>query len=229
LIANIGIDYTYDQDMDTMVKIKIDKSTIHGKGVFATSDIKKGSLITQYPNHYEYDRKGGKFMFSQTDMLEIMLTTDGLTYVVDLLKKHKINFEIRDESEFNKGALIVFTDIFNKYSMGELLGNPFKYDNLKYVGHMINDSCLIDIDKPITDKIVMRYTINSLMNQNCILTDIGIIATRDINKGDELLTFYGFNYWLNVNGDREFDIDYKVLKAYEEKRKLQIAKSLKLA
>ena len=217
------MDYTYNQDMDT-INIKIDKSTIHGKGVFATRDIKKGCLITQYPNHYEYDRKDGKFLFSDADMMEIMLNIEELPDVV----KNKINFEIRDESDFNKGMLIIFTDIFRKYSMGELLGNPFKYDDLKYVGHMINDSCLIDIDKPITNKTVMRYSINSLMNQNCILTDIGIIATRDINIGEELLTFYGFNYWLNVEGDKEFDIDYKVLKEYEEKRKLQIAKSLKL-
>jgi hypothetical protein len=219
---------TYVQDMDTMIKIKIDTSTIHGKGVFATSDIKKGCLITRYPNHYEYDRKGGKFLFSQADLMEIMVNKDGLEYVVNLIKKHNINLEIRDESEINKWALIVFTDIFNKYSMGELLGNPFKYDNLKYVGHMINDSCLIDIDKPINDKVIMRYIINSSINQNCLLTDIGIITTRDINKGEELLTLYGFNYWLNVEGNREFDLD-KTLKVYEEKRKLQIAKSLKLA
>lgn len=67
-----------------------------------------------------------------------------------------------------------------------------------FLGHMTNDSCKVTIDdikhtkKQIRNKIA-EYYLNS--NNNCVFENGYVVALKEIKKGEEILTGYGFNYW----------------------------------
>ncbi len=69
-------------------------------------------------------------------------------------------------------------------------------NNTSYLGHMINDGGIIDK----SDKNFDNYYLTSSMNANCVFTSISglhmaIVASKDIEIGQELLITYGKKYW----------------------------------
>jgi hypothetical protein len=156
--------------------VLVKKSSIHGNGVFAKYDIKKNSIITIYP-------------------------VDSLYYVNNIGKK---NLHFTENKFFNcidnKDYMIgIYNDI-------EIYGDPNNISNNTLIGHIINDSASFIIDDENIDdisfkNIICKYVLNSnnnaIMKNNNDKTLYYIIATKDINEGDEILMSYQPKYWLN--------------------------------
>lgn len=142
-------------------KVEIKKSPIHGRGVFATRDIKKGEYITKYcPD---------KMIFYRDD------------------ESAKVNARC-------------FPYILN-HPDGKrvLVGDPESEFDLDHCGFLVNDTYKavlpdsLDFDENL--KAAIDYYETGLRRSNVVLAP-KMHAARNIKKGEELVTNYGFNYWL---------------------------------
>ncbi len=176
------------------IKIEVKESNIHGNGVFATDNIKKGDFITIYP--------------TDAYRLENATNNRGFTYRKDLEK-------VNDHDDFQEN----FDNYKDTHSYGikynnnklKIFGNPYNYQNLKYVGHIVNDGVgdlfrdltANNINNDVELKNAVVRTIDSLdakCNSKFETVDgkTFVQSTRDIKKGEEILTFYEFDYWYNL-------------------------------
>lgn len=150
--------------------IEVKNSLIHGKGVFATNFIKKGSLITLYPPHI------------------IGLTNESKMHTGCLLPDVTVE-ELPEDYKFTS-PILKFT----------LYGIPSQYSNKRLMGHMLNDAASIGVkEKSQLFLNKFTYIQDSLKN-NCefFIIDsyfVGIVSKRDILKGEELTVTYGDMYW----------------------------------
>lgn len=156
--------------------VYVKKSLIHGNGVFAKYNIKKNSIITIYP-------------------------IDSIYYTNNLEEK---NLYFLEKNFFdcinNKNYMIgINKDI-------EIYGNQNNISNNTVIGHIINDSVSFTIDNENIDdislkNIICKYVLtsnnNAIMKSNADKTLYYIIATKDINEGDEILMSYQPKYWLD--------------------------------
>lgn len=165
------------------IKIEIKKSKIHGNGVFATKDIKKNEIITLYP----------------ADIIMISdKTKNGCGILLGKLYKERGNKDIINN--FNKkelkGESLNNPYLINLNENIKLIGDPYKQDNLNYVGHLINDGCKhnrTEKSKKIYLKIAYLKCNVFFKNYNNIA--LYCYAYKDIKKGDELYFPYGTKYW----------------------------------
>lgn len=162
-------------------KIKIDKSTIHGNGVFAIDTIYKNKIITCYPCH--------------------SLKKDNLTILNTFI--YGENEKNIDHNIFNSGEY----DCTTKLNY-HIFGDKTIYNNLSQVGHIINDSCSVEIIQEIqklndTYKNMLKYCIDCYDKKNAKFIAYNnfviVIALKDIKKGEEILINYGYSYWKNKN------------------------------
>jgi hypothetical protein len=100
-------------------------------------------------------------------------------------------FDVTDDYKFNTREI-------------EIFGNPKKINDTLLLGHMINDSSTICLNKSITSGIeiknsVARYLLNS--NNNCSAKAykniVYIVADKDIPINTELCMSYTFGYWIS--------------------------------
>lgn len=146
--------------------VYVKKSSIHGNGVFAKYNIKKNTIITIYP-------------------------VDSIYYTNNLGQKylHFIEEKFFDCIDNKKYMIGIYDDI-------EIYGNQNNISNNTLIGHIINDSASFVIDNENIDdislkNIICKYVLN--LNNNAILksnkdrTLHYIIATKDINEGEEIL------------------------------------------
>ena len=142
-----------------------------GRGVFATKNIKVGDLITFYPADYIcYKYKTGEY---------IILTSE---------IAHKAGYK---DTDCNFEYCL---RVDNNYSV---IGDPRICNNNTYIGHLINDGYL-----PSKTDTSVEYYLNSSKKSNCCFHSINglqmvIIATKDINIGEELYITYGHKYWFS--------------------------------
>ena len=164
--------------------VEIKKSSIHGNGLFAKTDIKINDLITFYPG----------------DIVKYYPNGDGHIDGHNVMRFNSNRFENKFGktygSSFNNNDYAY--DINNKYT---LIGNPLFINDTNYMGHFINDGakCSSDIkSQKIYNKI-------SYIKSNCKFYNlkgdlhVAIIATKDISAGDELFIMYGIGYWHSYN------------------------------
>lgn len=174
-----GVDFNDEK----IHKVEVKESKTHGLGVFATRDINKGELITYYPAHYVmlYPEKGEKYTKVKYGVL------GGIT----VSRKNLAVPENLRDYEF---------EINSYYSIA---GDPRIYDNLTYVGHMINDGArghsTLDNYNPQDEelyKIVVKAKCNAVLQfeQNGLLS-VKVTAIKNIKKGEEILAPYGYEYW----------------------------------
>jgi len=159
-------------------------SSIHGKGVFATEDIPKNAIITFYPAHAI--KKGRACIINDTDRC------------------------FKKNIEKNSRGYSVYLSLKNSV---ELIGNPNNTSNPLLLGHMINDASKnvfegISINE--TKNLVKfknkcaEYYMYGSKKRNCAFlinkdeTVVCVVASRDINKGEEILTYYDPMYWFNI-------------------------------
>lgn len=186
---------TYEQDylkMDylSMIlpfqldRVAVKPSKVHGKGVFATRDIKCGDLATFYPG----------------DAVEYMPNRDrNLGNSLKMILYSRRMDEKPDEEIRNNDYAV---DVNSSYT---IFGDPIFDDNPDYVGHFINDGAKSD-STPQSDEI---YSKISLLKSNCrfqVLKEglhVGIVTTKDVKAGEELFIIYGLPYWKTYNRDHK--------------------------
>jgi hypothetical protein len=163
--------------------LEVKDSSIHGKGVFAKNNIDANQVVSLYPCH-------------------------GLI-------KENLKYYCEEKNSGEYGDLLFNT---NKYMiqlnrMGSrvfIYGNPYIQDEGS-VGHLINDSY-----KNVSElkhlhkhnmKLCLKYMLDAVKSNNCTLVlsndYVYVKTTKDINKGEELFTHYGFPYWCSELKDYE--------------------------
>jgi hypothetical protein len=161
--------------------VRVGPSRVHGNGVFARRNIKKGDLITMYPTEIitskprsdlekRWYRSGGKNLtLTECEMATLYLATVENT-----------PFQIAS----------IDPDVYSPACCG----------------HLINDgSCL---DKPdFTRADANEYIMHSCEKQNCTFVPIAgcavaVVATRDIHKRNEVYTAYGISFWAQFTTPR---------------------------
>jgi len=178
-------------------KVQIGKNKINTVGVFARKNLKKGEIITYYPPHYVLHFPNGKTSKGTVvyDVIQSKLLDKGK------LKKNPsfpLDLELTEEVRCDYSE-----DIDENYS---ICGDPRLIDNMDFLGHMINDALIgkssyTDYDKADED----AYNMMNPQKNNSGLAKTGkdglikIIALKDINKGEEILTGYGYQYWKIYN------------------------------
>lgn len=167
----------YDFSLDN---VYVKKSKVHGRGVFAKKDIVKGSLITFYPGDIV-------LFYPNNDLLKI---NDKVVFSILASKR----FEPFSNPSANFGDDEYFFMMDNKAYA--IIGSPRFDKDPNYLGHLINDGVYNPWSKSVysyerdaykTDNCDFYYIINNL--------HVGIMATKDINKGEELFLSYGIDYW----------------------------------
>lgn len=154
--------------------VEIRPST-HGKGVFATKDIKKGDIITYYPAHY-----------IQPSSFPLFLTPH----------EHTKGDSPNDEYLYNS--------LKGDYSITghpELINNPYMLGHIVNDGC---DEVLKREDETF-GKWAGRYLLNVSSRRNSRFTEldsglIAITALKDIKKDEEISVAYDIQYWGMKNG-----------------------------
>lgn len=166
-------------------RVSIKKSSIHGKGVFAIKDIKKGQLITLYPSDYMIwnDRKANVYAYVPG------------AHLAECDKA--LSFKRMSEKERKKWNEYNFT-VDTTFS---IIGHPLLLSNPSYLGHMCNDGAKMSKNDAKSKHTYLEQTkkkrnaeYKKIDKDGCC---IGIVAVKDIKKGEEVLVSYGYNYWIN--------------------------------
>lgn len=195
--------------------IEIRASKIHGNGIFATKDIPKDVIVTFYPAHSI--QKGSSYVAFTSDDDFI----DNMQKYVD-----EYGFGISDSLFMLNKEGNVACD--NDHEINQkIIGNPNETTNTLLLGHMINDAS-INVYKekdtliPISTfnnltlfkNSIASYFINGMKNKNCqIKTNkyrnvVGVVTTKEIKKGDELLGQYGPLYWFEYTYGSKYTGQY---------------------
>lgn len=182
--------------MPEMGMVHIDDSLTHGKGVFASQKIEKGDLITLYPAHYLILHPDGDNSAKSAGAITRMGVVES-----QLVKDRKLS--ITDSMRFDyKG------DIDQYYS---ICGDPRITDNSSYLGHMINDGVRghsTATQHKLEDQ--RLYYQLALMKNNSRFEVvhgmcIAVVATKDIEVGEEVFITYGYGYWTSFNTSRNLN------------------------
>lgn len=176
-------------------------SPIHGKGVFAIENISKGEVCTLYP-------------------CDAVIIGNMCTF------RDGVIFENVDSYKFNLNKIY------------KISGNPNKWSNA-YCGHMINDPSnnaqkIQSLNESTPhDKImktIIEYEIRCMNFENCEFKSgeyyCYIIATRDIQKGEELSSSYGWPYWVKWTVSDVIGTLQEYMKNIQDSKKHQFYKQL---
>ena len=153
--------------------VTVRPSPVHGDGVFAKRNIKRGSLVTMYPcDAFSYTTKGEQTLWAKSNG-DPMLRCEA-------------------ELLFGYSAQIEPTNI-------AIAGDPDKYSNAS-CGHLINDGAFL-LTKDCNVDEVLKYAKASAEAQNCHFIPLAgivlaVVASRDIKKGDEVFATYGAGFWV---------------------------------
>lgn len=162
-------------------KVHIGKSHVHGKGVFAHENIEQGELITFYPGDFVIFSPYG-------DECNIVMMSNKAE------EKYK---NISNMNDIKKHMDYRYK--FNINICYSIVGDPSIEHHSSYLGHMINDPV-----KYIPSKMSeFEYVCESTEKTNCFTVSIGdlhlgIVALKNIKKGDELFMSYTPTYWKNL-------------------------------
>lgn len=154
-------------------KVRVLPSSVHGNGVFASVNIKKGDVITMYPADYVTAKPSD-------DLEKRWYKTSGESIT-----------QTECEMMFLYLALVENT-IF------QIAGDPDKYSAAS-CGHLINDGA--SLDKPnFTREDMNAYLAKSWCSQNCTFVPIAgcavaVVATKPIPKDSEVFAAYGVSFW----------------------------------
>jgi SET domain-containing protein len=150
-------------------KIKIDKSNIHGNGVFSSSPIKEGDVITCYP--CEWVRKKGTNM---------TLTDANNKNIVPC---EKYAFEVDDVMIYGNP-----NKHHNMSVVGHIINDPCPENVIEYIRTSNN-----------TYENILKYYFESDKQVNSKFIKIGcyvaVVALKNIAPNEEILAHYNYLYW----------------------------------
>mmetsp|Transcript_8402 Transcript_8402/g.20661 ORF Transcript_8402/g.20661 Transcript_8402/m.20661 type:complete len:317 (+) Transcript_8402:93-1043(+) len=159
-----------------------------GKGLFATKNIKKGTLIGFYPVH------GIGAEFEDGSYVSCGITPEDQSHFDGIkdLKSNYIQYLIGSRklggADFGEDTQL-FVDV-----------NPGRADiSGCWNGHLVNDGATMSEN---TEQGMLDYYTASQKCKNCVHIPFGpspliaVVTTNKVKKGDELFTTYGCLYWL---------------------------------
>lgn len=166
------------------VKVRADRSEIHGKGLFAEYDIPKGDFLTFFPvdvSFYSDDDGNPKACYAA----HLQVQTLSNVAQCDMLIRNRM-----------------YAHIVTKEGMPLMMALPLEStspERALYMGHLANDgACPPDTMTPAE---VMQYEDDSFAARNAAQLTAGdgmfvmTVATRDIAEGEEVLVTYGTSWW----------------------------------
>ena len=162
----------------TMFPVVCKKSRVHGKGVFATRDIREGEVLTLYP----------------PDMVSIYNGDNTwMSFETGNAKRQKPLRVLLDRYSFKLGEEENIDNV-------QIIGYPELDQGSTYLGHMINDAAgPCEREEQYWARALKR--VNALPKRVHSGAHFMYTATRDIPKGSEVLTAYGPDYWRAVKAN----------------------------
>ena len=164
-----------------------------GKGLFATKNIKAGSIISFYPAHALGIDNGIKQIFvsqrpsDEEYFRENPCESSSYLHATDQPIFNRPSFVEKIQDSGNLKDFPLFLDV-----------NPNRDVDGCWVSQMINDGASV---KTQSEEGILTYYKESKKRKNCIHIPFGpspvmaTIATRKIKKGEEIFTSYGCTYW----------------------------------
>ena len=176
-----------------------------GTGLFAARDLPAGTLVALYPAHAI--GRGEQNVFYDTNR--------------DYFKKQTSSGSLRPYRQNVLGDRSLF-GVAN-----DQIEDPFFIDANPeqalvdgWTAHLVNDGVLCAAGE---EESVVRYYKDSLARRNCLIVPVGpaplmgYATTRDIEAGEELLTTYGAEYWVEVKATPLIaDISRKTYRNFEK-------------
>ena len=176
-----------------------------GTGLFAARDLPAGTLVALYPAHAI--GRGEQNVFYDTNR--------------DYFKKQTSSGSLRPYRQNVLGDRSLF-GVAN-----DQIEDPFFIDANPeqalvdgWTAHLVNDGAMCDAGD---EDSVVRYYKASLARRNCLIVPVGpaplmgYATTRDIEAGEELLTTYGAEYWVEVKATPLIaDISRKTYRNFEK-------------
>jgi hypothetical protein len=223
---------TYGEKQLFPFPAEVKQSKRAGRGLFATDNISKGTIVALYPMDIVYSQqetnKDGTGYFKDIGILS-------WRPIRSFIDSMKLNITIKEFHELQRGDPILIS--FAKwlrfrvsgdtdgYSQGiscstipheSVMGLP-EFEDPAFNGHLIND-CISQKTLEIlrTKKVKNNAQYRKLQNKyesdyvkNCNVMGLSfncyyaMVATKDIKKGEELLYVYGADYWRKGYGNPE--------------------------
>lgn len=153
-------------------------SKTHGTGLFATTEIEQGAVITLYPADVVFERMGDDTAASASaQLVQLCGTKNELKNAIEKTQIFKV--------DINK-------------TLG-IAAHP-GLTSAPYLGHMINDAAMLSSSDEHSRQ---AYIDESTSKQNCCLhvcgenTHVVVRATRKIRCDEELFMSYGVPFWLS--------------------------------
>ena len=176
-----------------------------GTGLFAARDLPAGTLVALYPAHAI--GRGEQNVFYDTNR--------------DYFKKQTSSGSLRPYRQSVLGDRSLF-GVAN-----DQIEDPFFIDANPeqplvdgWTAHLVNDGAMCDAGD---EDSVVRYYMASLARRNCLIVPVGpaplmgYATTRDVEAGEELLTTYGTEYWVEVKATPLIaDISRKTYRNFEK-------------
>ena len=215
-----------------------------GKGLFATKNIKAGTIVGLYPAHAlgyelvappaddgESDEMQDLSMFiagSNEDELYFQANPHGNSpylHATDqpLFQRQSLLSSLFDESK-DEMTPPLYLDV-----------NPNRNDELDgiWTSHFINDGSSL-LNTNINGDSIEQYYVQSTKAKNCCHIPFGpspilaTITTKKVKKGEELFTSYGVVYWLGSVEDPD-DADVAVMTEKLQEQIVESARDLQKA
>jgi len=164
-----------------------------GQGLFATRNIKAGTIVSFYPAHALGIEVGDR-------QLWVSSNESDQEYFAQHPPGSSAYLHATDQPIFNRPSLLADTPGM-KDSPIYLDVNPNREVEPLWISQYINDGAMVLSND---GEGVKAYYEQSKRKKNCIHLPYGpspvmaTVATRKIKKGEELLTSYGCVYWLGV-------------------------------
>ena len=183
-------------------------SPIAGTGLFAARDLPAGTIVALYPAHAI--GRGEQCMSYDTD--------------TDYFKKQMSSGPARDSCPYRQNVLgdrslfgVANDQIEDPFFIH---ANPEQPLVDGWTAHLVNDAVMCDAGD---EESVVRYYEASLARRNCLIVPVGpaplmgYATTRDVEAGEELLTTYGAEYWVEVKATPLIaDISRKTYRNFEK-------------
>lgn len=193
------------QSIDKIVEIKPSIINGAGMGLFAKKNIKSGTIVSFYPVHaIGVDFGDSSVCLASSDARQDYFQGDS---------KNSINNNNNDDTDndaWNGSYLqyIIGSRPLAGRCVAEVFGgdalfvdvDPNAIDRAGWKGHYVNDGAVVEACDDEAD--ILQYYQRSRSLKNCVHVPFGpcpmlaVVATRKVQKGEELFTTYGGSYWL---------------------------------
>ena len=176
-----------------------------GTGLFAARDLPAGTLVALYPAHAIGCGEQNVFYDTNRDYFKKQTSSGSLR-----LYRQSV---LGDRSLFGVANDQIEDPFF-------IDANPEQALVDGWTAHLVNDGAVCAAGDEAS---VVRYYEASLVRRNCLIVPVGpaplmgYATTRDVEAGEELLTTYGAEYWVEVKATPLIaDISRKTYRNFEK-------------